>query len=300
MANIQEQPSKSDNSYEARLAELRAEIDQVDEALLHLLQKRCEIVENVGALKHEEGLDGTIIRPGREADMVRNVAQKLESSMPPAAAAFIWRMIISGCINIEEKAHISTYAPPTNRECYWLAREHFGSFTPASQCLSTMEVVRNVIEKKSTIGVLPIKEEEKRQPWWSLLCATENRPHIFCQLPFIRLAPSQKVEVFCIANVAPEPSSEDKSLWVVRLPETLAQSDIKQRLLEKNFEILDYSRTISQSQTSIEYLISMDGFLPDTSENRQKFYHYFTEIYPDFNSEKSLTFLGSYATSLAL
>lgn len=61
-----------------RLAELRAQIDLLDEELLQLLAKRLDVVHKIGAVKQQHGLP--IYVPQRESEMLqkkREAATKL-------------------------------------------------------------------------------------------------------------------------------------------------------------------------------------------------------------------------------
>jgi 3-deoxy-7-phosphoheptulonate synthase / chorismate mutase len=66
----------------SRLAELRGEIDEVNRELLALLQRRGEIVLEIGHLKQAQGLDG--YDPSREEEMLHTL---LASSGGPYGAA---------------------------------------------------------------------------------------------------------------------------------------------------------------------------------------------------------------------
>ncbi|MFH1177706.1 MAG: chorismate mutase, partial [Acidobacteriota bacterium] len=54
-----------------RLAELREEIDRLNRALLELLQRRGEVVLEIGRLKQSQGLDG--YDPSREEEMLHQL-----------------------------------------------------------------------------------------------------------------------------------------------------------------------------------------------------------------------------------
>ena len=62
------------------LAELRAEVDRLDDALHDLLMQRAEVVTRIAAL----GAQGKKIafRPGREAEIVRRLLARHQGSLP--------------------------------------------------------------------------------------------------------------------------------------------------------------------------------------------------------------------------
>lgn len=55
-----------------RLPELRAEIEQIDQALLGLISERIAVAQKVASAKRDAGLP--VLDPGREAHVVRRAA----------------------------------------------------------------------------------------------------------------------------------------------------------------------------------------------------------------------------------
>ena len=192
------------------IPKLRKEIDTIDDRILDLLIERAGLVSEVGKLKPRD-LGKSIIRPGREAEMIRRVARKTKGPVSKAAVALIWRLIIASAINIEENAKVSALAVPGNRECYWLAREYFGAFTEMLQRPTIFEVLQDITDRTATVGVLPLMHTNAPRTWWSRLTETKNPPHVFARVPFIRLAHSQKGSIVAIGHVDPEPTENPTS-----------------------------------------------------------------------------------------
>ena len=61
------------------LEELRREIDEIDDAIHDLLMRRAQVVEQVGIAKRP---DNQIVRPGREAVILRRLAARHTGSFP--------------------------------------------------------------------------------------------------------------------------------------------------------------------------------------------------------------------------
>ena len=81
--------SRRDKS-ETEIASLRGRIDDLDTELLALLNRRAEVVRQVGELK-----GGTrVYRPEREAEILRRVASSAGGSLPAGAAAAVFREVI--------------------------------------------------------------------------------------------------------------------------------------------------------------------------------------------------------------
>lgn len=217
---------------ETELQNFRQQIDAIDDELLTLIAQRNGIVQKVGALKEASGADYSIIRPGREASMVRRVCDDFTGSNK-AAIAHIWRMLISSSVNIEEDSCVSALASHASRESFWVAREYFGPFTPMRQQPTVTDVLFDVINRKATVGVIPFLDDGGPHPWWQKLCEFDDRPAVFATLPFVRRSPSNKPPLVAIGYVAPEPTGDDSSLWVIRAPVMMHFSLLSQ-LLDEN------------------------------------------------------------------
>lgn len=74
------------------LAESRAAIDDIDQALVQLLNRRTRAVENIGSAKEAAGLP--IYEPKREDDVYRNVLHHNTGPLPPDALRRIFERIM--------------------------------------------------------------------------------------------------------------------------------------------------------------------------------------------------------------
>ncbi|MCB2081527.1 MAG: chorismate mutase [Hyphomicrobiales bacterium] len=262
MAPAKKGTQKSSAKAPVTLAACRTAIDAIDDQLVSLLADRQRIVEQVGQLKQKEANGHSIIRPAREARMVRRIVEKTEGIFSANAIALIWRLIIANAINTEEKTAIVSYSPPGEEECYWMAREHFGPFSDNTRTPTRMEVLRAVEEKQATIGVLPLLGTEMAHCWWADLVRENMGTRIFCRLPFVRRDPSSKLPVVAIGHVVPEDSGDDTSLWVITADETLPFETIGDALTNAGviFEEWEHCRVMAQPVMRYN-LLSLPGFV---------------------------------------
>src|SRR6202161_4531683 len=86
--------AKAPHQKTSSLADLRQEIDRIDEAMHALLIERGQIIDRLIAVK-KTGESGSAFRPAREADMMRRLVQRHHGSLPLDTAESIWRVIIS-------------------------------------------------------------------------------------------------------------------------------------------------------------------------------------------------------------
>src|SRR4029450_4848202 len=84
-------PSRSETP---SLAELRREIDRIDESMHGLLMERGEIIDRLISVKQPQKT-GPAFRPAREAEMMRRLVDRHRGILPLDTAESIWRVIIS-------------------------------------------------------------------------------------------------------------------------------------------------------------------------------------------------------------
>src|SRR3546814_8149862 len=83
------------------LADLRRDIDVLDDQIQDLLRRRAEAVQRVADSKEASGETGEFLRPGREAQTLRRVLERHNSSLPPAALLRIWRELIAALYRLQ-------------------------------------------------------------------------------------------------------------------------------------------------------------------------------------------------------
>ena len=76
------------------LADLRREIDRIDESMHNLLMERGRIIDTLISVK-KTSESGSAFRPGREASMMRLLAERHEGLLPLETVESIWRVIIA-------------------------------------------------------------------------------------------------------------------------------------------------------------------------------------------------------------
>ena len=75
-----------------RIWELRREIDQIDQNILHYLNSRRTITDKLIAFKKESGLP--VSDPGREEEMINNLKEVFEGKIDPELIENIYKLII--------------------------------------------------------------------------------------------------------------------------------------------------------------------------------------------------------------
>jgi chorismate mutase/prephenate dehydratase len=136
------------------LAQLRLQIDHLDAQLLALLNERGRVVEQVGALKREEGTP--FFRPDRVAQVIARVQAANPGPLLNQHVAAIWREIMSACLALEVPQRVAVLGPEgTFTE--QAAIEYFGSAANLIYCSSFDEVFHATAAGTSQFGVVAVE-----------------------------------------------------------------------------------------------------------------------------------------------
>ncbi|MFG1343656.1 chorismate mutase [Xanthobacter autotrophicus DSM 431] len=171
------------------LADLRAEIDRLDEAMHRLLMERSEIIDRLVQVKRTAGAEGSsAFRPAREADMMRRLVERHAGFLPLDTVESIWRVIIATFTYVQ--APYSVHADlavgePAMRDS---ARFHFGFTVPFVPHMGARGVIDAVKGSKGDLGLIAAAHSPSGgDPWWTAL-EGEGTPKIIARLPFVERA----------------------------------------------------------------------------------------------------------------
>src|SRR5437667_4328018 len=150
------------------LADLRREIDRIDESMHRLLMERGEIIDTLIATK-KTAESGSAFRPAREADMMRRLVERHRGILPLDTAESIWRVIIATFTYVQ--APFSVHADLSAGEAVMRdsARFHFGFTVPFVPHVGAAGVVAAVSESKGDLGLVPAFAVAGAPVWWASL-----------------------------------------------------------------------------------------------------------------------------------
>lgn len=202
------------NENTSSLADLRREIDEIDDGLHRLLLQRAGVVMRIAEEKRRLAASTALMRPGREAEILRRRCQAGEGPLPPVVLARLWREIISAFTRMQGPSEVALFAPRKSATYWDLARSHFGAGTPINLHASAAVVIDAITARGATVGVLPLPEEDEPAPWWPQLMANgTDSPHIVARLPFVaERGGNDALEAFVVAPMEHEATSADRSL----------------------------------------------------------------------------------------
>lgn len=208
------------------LADLRHDIDVLDDQILDLLRRRAEAVQRIADTKSREPVAATaqpdgFLRPGREAQILRRLASRARGGLPVAALTRIWRELISALYRYQAPVKVAVHAPNKSAARWDLARDYYGSTTPMQLCTTASAVFR-ALAQPATLGIMALPEDGEKECWWPLLASrSADTPRIVTRLPFVPNPRGRFAELgaYVIANAQPEESGDDITLLVLQMSE---------------------------------------------------------------------------------
>jgi chorismate mutase len=196
------------------LAELRKEIDAIDEGMHRLLMQRGDIIDRLIQVKQTQEV-GSAFRPAREADMMRRLVQRHRGILPLDTVESIWRVIISTFTYVQAPFSVHadvSVSEPAMRDS---ARFHFGFTVPYVAHFSAPAAVEAVARSKGDLAL--VSAISSRTPWWLTLEA-ERAPKIIARLPFVERADHPAaLPVFVVSRVADSAMVTEVETWSVRV-----------------------------------------------------------------------------------
>ena len=194
------------------LAALRVEIDRIDAAMHGLLIERGGIIERLIAIKARQG-GGSAFRPGREAEMMRRLAERHRGPLPLDTVESIWRVIISTFTHLQAPYAVHVAGPGLEAAMQDSARFHFGFTVPLSRHAGEADVLAAVQGSAGDLGLLPVRGAASGQtPWWAALAAP-GAPRVIARLPFIERGDHPAgLPVFVLARPGVAVASRDVAL----------------------------------------------------------------------------------------
>jgi chorismate mutase len=165
------------------LAALRREIDQIDETVHRLLMERGSIIDRLIAVK-KTSESGSAFRPGREASMMRALAERHSGLLPLDTVEGIWRVIIATFTYVQAPYGVHADISAGDAPMRDSARFHFGFTVPYEAHPSAAAVIAAVARSRGDLGIFRLDQGASAGAWWRAL-ASEGAPRVIARLPFI-------------------------------------------------------------------------------------------------------------------
>lgn len=198
------------------LAGLRAELDQVDRAILAALNRRAALAQEVGRRKRAAGVG--VYRPARERDLVAALAAQNPGPFPSAALPAVFREIISATRGLESRLRIA-YLGPAGTFSHLAALDAFGSQAEYRPAESIPEALAALSRGQAEHAVVPVENSSEGVVTQTLDALLEDAPPL-CGERLLRISHhllSQARELAEVQRVAshPQPLAQCRN-WLAR------------------------------------------------------------------------------------
>jgi chorismate mutase/prephenate dehydratase len=167
---------------ETGLKVLRDTLDNIDDEILKLLNKRMETVHKVGELKAQSG--GAIYRPERERaiiDRLYKQSQDTNGSLNKVAIEALFLEIFAISRNLELPENVA-YLGPDGSFTHQAAESRFGAMSAYLPIGSIKGVFREVANKKAKFGVIPVENSSNGIVSDTITCLDEYNLKIIAEV----------------------------------------------------------------------------------------------------------------------
>jgi chorismate mutase len=208
--------AKTPHSGTPALADLRRDIDRLDEGIPRLLMERGAIIDRLIAVKQTQE-SGSAFRPAREAEMMRRLVERHKGILPLDTVESIWRVIIATFTYVQAPFSVHADLSAGDASVRDSARFHFGFTVPFVPHMGAASVVEAVSESKGDLGLVPAFAVAGAGAWWNAL-EFDSAPKIIARLPFVdRADHPAALPVFVISRADPDAMVREVSMWSVRV-----------------------------------------------------------------------------------
>jgi chorismate mutase len=208
--------TKSPRSEAPSLADLRREIDRIDEAMHGLLIERSQIIGRLIKAKQTQE-QGSAFRPAREADMMRRLVDRHSGILPLDTVESIWRVIISTFTYVQAPFSVHADLSAGAAQMRDSARFHFGFTVPFVAHMGAAAVVAAVSDSKGDLGLVGAASAPGAGAWWNAL-EFDSAPKIIARLPFVERADHPAaLPVFVLSRAASDTMVTEVEVWSMRV-----------------------------------------------------------------------------------
>lgn len=243
----------------AALTELRLQIDAIDTQLHDLLMQRGELAHRIAAAK---GGGAPVMRPAREAQVLRRLAGRHHGPFPAGAVVRIWREIMSAMVALQGKFVVAVLQGNSGGGLWETARDHFGTIPSYSAHAAASAVLRAVADGAATAGVLPPPHEGESDAWWpSLANSAPGTPRVIARLPFVQGSGNGERDALVVGRTPVDPSGTDRSLLIVETQDQGSRARLLSRLAAAGFEVGFITTQATGDAAERRHLVEVDGYV---------------------------------------
>ena len=138
------------------LAQVRQQIDGIDQQIQQLIAERAQWAHQVGKAKGKLAAAVDYYRPEREAQVLRRVVDRNDGPLSDEVLVRLFREVMSACLAQQEPLKIG-YLGPEGTFTQQAANKHFGHSAHGLPLGSIEEVFQEVAAGNADFGVVPVE-----------------------------------------------------------------------------------------------------------------------------------------------
>ena len=158
------------------LEALRTEIDQLDDAMLDLVEQRLAAAAAIATLTSGAGGDQLNYRPKREAQVLARLAARART-IGPELVSRLWRELIGHGLQAQGRTELILAGSEDRALFEARVRAHFGSAPPLSWAASADEALRRACREQAIAVIAgPVAEPEPPLALCDVVCGPDGKP----------------------------------------------------------------------------------------------------------------------------
>lgn len=138
------------------LADLREQIDSIDQQILQLINRRATCAMEVAKTKIALGEQGSFYRPDRESLVLRRIKDLNPGPLPDQTAVRFFRELMSSCLALEKPLDVA-YLGPEGTFTQQAVLKHFGNAVKAVPEGTINDIFTTVENGGCQFGVVPVE-----------------------------------------------------------------------------------------------------------------------------------------------
>ena len=161
----------------SKLDDLRQQIDNIDDQLLKLINRRGLLAQKIGEEKTLKGKMDHFHVPQREGAILERLKTNSIGPFPSSSINSIFREIFSATLALEKPLKIAFLGPETTFS-HQVAIKHFGHSCKFNSCTNIESVFSEVELGSSDYGVVPVENSIEGVVNLTLDCFVDSPLHI--------------------------------------------------------------------------------------------------------------------------
>jgi chorismate mutase len=225
----------TENQHNKNLQELRNEIDEIDQEIINLINRRMSIIPKVSEVKKNNN-EKFFIKSSREADMIKNLIKKVENNSLKLAVINIWRKIITNANNCEQKLKIGIHNPSSQVEYEYIVREYFSQEISITNFDSATNLIAEMEKSLINIGVFLLpnpevefdKKDTTQKNWWINMANNRVGLKVYAKIPFFEIASKKNnnLQLVLSAIKEAEPSELDNTILTIEVANSVSKLEV--------------------------------------------------------------------------